>query len=78
MEVTFAPLAEADFIDMTLYIAQDNPESALTFTDEIGSRCLGLSKQALIGAPRPDLGDDFRVLPFGRYLIFTDLKTTKY
>ena len=70
MRVTFTPLAEADLTDIALYIAQDNPERAFTFTDEIESRCLGLSKHALIGAPRPELGDDFRVLPFGRYLIF--------
>ena len=37
MEVTFTPLAEADLIDISLYIAQDNPERALTFTDEIES-----------------------------------------
>jgi toxin ParE1/3/4 len=70
MQVRFTPLAEADLIDIAMYIAQDNPERALSFVDELEEQCQKLGRNPLIGAQRPELGEALRVWPHGRYLIF--------
>ena len=70
MKVGFSPIAKTDLIDISVYIAQDNPARALTFVDELEAKCLGVGKTPGIGTARPELGDGVRMLPHGRYLIF--------
>ncbi len=69
MRVVFTPLAEADLIDIAVYIAQDNPDRALSFVEQLEDQCLGLGKNPYMGAPRPELGIGVRIWPHGRYLI---------
>ena len=57
-------------MDIAIFIAQDNPARALTFVDELESKCDTLGSAPGIGTARPDLGEGIRVLPHGRYLIF--------
>ncbi len=70
MKVTFSPAAEADLTGIAIFIAQDNPKRALTFVDELESKCDVLGRAPGIGTSRPELGEGIRVLPHGRYLIF--------
>ena len=70
MTATFSPAAEEDLLDIAVFIAQDNPARALTFVDELESKCDALGHAPGIGTSRPELGDGVRMLPHGRYLIF--------
>ncbi len=70
MKVTFSPTAEEDLLDIAVFIAYDNQARALTFVDELESKCEGLGRLPGIGTLRPELGDGVRMLPHGRYLIF--------
>ena len=70
MKVTFSPAAEEDLLNVAVFIAQDNRARALTFVDELESKCDALGRAPGIGTPRPELGDGVRMLPHGRYLIF--------
>ena len=51
-------------------IAQDNPRGAMSFIDELESRCDALGAAPGVGTKRPELGPGICVLPHGRYLIF--------
>jgi toxin ParE1/3/4 len=73
LTVSFSPAAQEDLIDIAMYIAQDNPERALTFVDELEGRCDALALEPGISTARPELGDGIRMLPHGRYLIFCRL-----
>jgi len=66
----FSPAAQADLLDIALYIAQDNPTRALSFVDELEAKRLQLGQVSGIGTARPELGDDLSMLPHGNYLIF--------
>ena len=70
MTATFSPAAEEDLLDIAVFIARDNPARALTFVDELESKCDALGRAPGIGTSRPELGDGVRMLPHGRYLIF--------
>ena len=70
MRVTFSPAAQTDLMDIAIFIAQDNPNRALTFVDELQGKCDALGGAPGIGTSRPELGEGIRMLPHGRYLIF--------
>ena len=70
MPCRFSPLAELDLEEIGDYIARDNPRRAVSFIEEIRTRCF-LILQTPQGSPlRETLGTDIRVLPFGNYLIY--------
>jgi toxin ParE1/3/4 len=68
--VDFSPEAEADLLEIALHIAVDDPERALSFVDELESRCLSLSRFPGRGRERAELATNLRSVPHGRYLIF--------
>lgn len=70
MKVSFSPAAQADLLDIAVFIAQNNPARALTFVDELESKCDALGGAPGIGTLRPELGEGICMLPHGRYLIF--------
>jgi toxin ParE1/3/4 len=70
VKVAFSPAAQADLMDIAIFIAQDNPARALTFVDELEEKCDALGSAPGIGTSRPELGEGIRMLPHGRYLIF--------
>lgn len=70
MKVTFSPAARDDLLEIALYIAEDNPNRALSFVGELEDKCAVLGNAPGIGTARPDLGEGIRMLPHGRYLIF--------
>lgn len=70
MQVRLSDLADRDLEEITDYIAQDNPDRAVTFAMEMQDACLGLAHHALrfpLLAGTKDLGLGQRV--FGRYRI---------
>ncbi len=62
--------AQADLDDIADYIAENNPERAVTFTREIIGHCHRLCNMPQVGRARPDLGRDVRSIPHGGYVIF--------
>jgi toxin ParE1/3/4 len=61
--------AEEDLIDFWLYIAQDNPGAADRLLDEIEDKFSLLAANPKLGPARPDIAEDCRYFPVGRYLI---------
>lgn len=70
MKLTFSPAAEADLLDIAIFIAEDNQTRALKFIDELEEKCDAVGRTPSIGTARPELGDGICMLPYGRYLIF--------
>lgn len=64
------PQAESDLEEIWWYIAQDNPDHADRFLDEIEERCLVLAQFPRLGANREELMPALRSLAVGNYLIF--------
>lgn len=62
-------LAEADLIEIWLYISQDSPNAAERLLDDIEATCLLLAKHPQLGVARPEIGNECRIFPVGRYLI---------
>ena len=75
MDVTISQAAELDLEDIALYIAQDNPMRALTFTDELQVRAKGLVNAPFKGTERNHLASGLRLLPHGNYNIFYWIRT---
>ena len=42
MKVTFSAVAKDDLLDIAVHFAQDNPAQALTFVDDLGTKCNAL------------------------------------
>lgn len=61
--------AEADLIDIWLYIAQDNPAAADNLPDTFEEKGWLLAENPKLGQARPDIAEDFHYLPVGRYLM---------
>ena len=47
MRVDLSELAESDLLDIALYIAEDSPDRAFTFVDELQQACEGLTDRPL-------------------------------
>lgn len=62
--------AELDLEDIGDYIALDSPLRAIGFIADLRAACMriGLAPSATIA--RPELAENLRCRPFGRYLIF--------
>lgn len=63
-------MARDDLMEIALYIAEDRPQRALSFVQELEQTCERLARAPGIGAARPELGHRVRMQPHGRYLIF--------
>ena len=61
--------AEEDLIDIWQYIAQDNPDAADRLLDIFEEKGWLLAENPKLGQARPDIAEDFRYLPVGRYLM---------
>ncbi|MDD5056254.1 MAG: type II toxin-antitoxin system RelE/ParE family toxin [Sideroxydans sp.] len=69
-QLEFSEWARKDLLGIARYIARDNPQRARSFVNELRQQCALLLEQPGLGIARPDLAEDLRQLPFGRYLIF--------
>ena len=68
-ELRISGPALADLRDIRVYIAKDDPAAAKQFIGELIDSCERLAAMPEMGRARPDLGADYRGLPFRRYLI---------
>jgi toxin ParE1/3/4 len=64
------PQAEADLIEIWIYIAQDSPTSADKLLDEIDEKSQMLAASPFIGKARDELGPNIRSFPAGNYVLF--------
>lgn len=62
--------AVADLIDIWTYIAEDSPERADHFIDQIHEKCDALTETPMLGRERNELVPGMRSFPIGQYLIF--------
>ena len=68
--VILSAQAEADLVDISLYIARDNPVRAMTFVDEIEAKAMTLADTPMKGAARDDLNPGIRLLVHGAYGVY--------
>lgn len=66
----FAPLARDDLEAIGLYIAEENPERALTFVAELEVVARQAAERPRSFPSREDLAPELRKIVHGRYLIF--------
>ena len=64
------PAARAALIEIGDFIAQDNPERAISFLAEIKSRMVQVAQRPESFPIRDDVADGLRSARHGRYLIF--------
>lgn len=68
-ELTISPEAEADLIEIWLYIAEDSPLNADRFLDRLNEKALKLAETDM-GVERPELGEGMKSFPVDRYVLF--------
>jgi toxin ParE1/3/4 len=66
---TTRPKAEADLLEIWLYVAQDSPRAADRLLDRIEVQCQLLADNPHLGRARPEIAPDPRAWVVGRYLI---------
>ncbi len=64
------PLAECDIEAIGDYIAQDNPQRAISFVRELFAQCKTIAGNPLGYRLRPELAEDLRSCAYGNYVIF--------
>lgn len=73
MRLVFSPRAVSDLEAIGDFIARDSQPAAQRFVAELRRRCATIVDAPRGGAPRPELGDAMRAVPFGSYMIFYDV-----
>lgn len=66
-KLLLSPRAEADLVEIGAYIAEDNPERAASFIDELREFMTTVANNPYIGRPREDLRRGVRSVPFVGY-----------
>jgi toxin ParE1/3/4 len=61
--------AEADLLEIWLYIAQDSPRAADRLLDRIEAQCRLLADNPRLGRARPEIASDARAWNVGQYLV---------
>ncbi len=69
-QVKLAEEAEADLVEIWIFIAQDSVEAADQFLDRIYDTCQSLARSPDMGRDRSDLVRGIRSFPVGTYLVF--------
>lgn len=67
--VSYTPRAESDLYEIWLAIAQENPAAADGLVRRIAGKALLAAGMPFIGAARPELGREARILVEGRYVV---------
>lgn len=70
MRVRMSRRAETDLIEITDFIALDNPERATQFEDELLERAQKISTAPLGYVERPEFREGLRSCAHGAYVIF--------
>jgi toxin ParE1/3/4 len=69
MAFVLAPRADRDLEEIADYIAEDNPDRAVTFIDELLVRCAVIDEQPLAYPRRDEFGAGIRMAIHARYRI---------
>lgn len=69
MRVEFSRWVETDLDSIAEFIAQDNPQRAVTFIREIRQKIHRIGEQPLLHQLRPEIGESARLAVVGRYVI---------
>jgi toxin ParE1/3/4 len=69
MRIELSRFVEPDLEAIADYIAQDNPERALSFLAEIRDKFALVGNNPLLYRLRPEIGEDARITVVGRYVI---------
>ena len=64
------PKAAEDIAGVWDFIADDNPDAADHWVDQLDAQLRLLATQPLMGRARDELAPGIRSFPFGRYLVF--------
>jgi len=64
------PRAAEDIAAVWDFIADDNPDAADHWVDQLDTQLRLLATQPLLGRGRDELAPGIRSFPFGRYLVF--------
>jgi toxin ParE1/3/4 len=70
VEVRFTVQVGHDLTRIGDTIAKDNRAAAAAFIESIRRHCYLLASVPLMGRARPDMGQDIRSFPHGRYIVF--------
>lgn len=70
MRVRLSRRAETDLIEITDFIALDNPERAIQFEDELLERAHKIARAPLVYVERSDLKKGIRACAHGAYVLF--------
>jgi toxin ParE1/3/4 len=70
LRILKCPEAENDIEEIWLYIAQDNPDNADKFLDEIEETSRKLARFTSMGRNRDELYPGLKSFPVGKYIIF--------
>ena len=74
LQLVKAPKAEADLIDIWLYVAEDQPINADRLLDRLNDAALLVAETPLMGVDRPDLSKDIKSFPVENYILFYRIK----
>jgi toxin ParE1/3/4 len=66
---TKRPKAQADLLEIWLYVAQDSARAADRLLDRIEAQCRLLADNPRLGKARPEIASDARAWIVGRYLV---------
>lgn len=69
MRLELSGLIEGDLDDIADYIAQDNPNRAVTFIQDIRMKFRDIQRDPLIYQLRSDIGEEARMATVGNYAI---------
>ena len=68
--VTKRPEAEADLLEIAVYIAQDDLAASDRFIDAVTEKLELLARHPTMGRLRSELAPDLRRFPIGQYVVF--------
>jgi toxin ParE1/3/4 len=69
MRLELSQFVESDLDDIAAFIAQDNPQRAVTFIQEIRSKFGEIQRSPLIYRLRSDIGETARMATVGHYAL---------
>jgi|TARA_R110001592_G_scaffold362628_1_gene677405 toxin ParE1/3/4 len=69
--------AEADLIDIWLYIAEDQPVNADRFLDKLNKTAMTIAENPGLGVDRPEISDGIKSFPVDRYILYYRVKATE-
>ncbi|MGB8817375.1 MAG: type II toxin-antitoxin system RelE/ParE family toxin [Rhizobiaceae bacterium] len=69
MRLVRSQFADNDIESIADYIAQDNPNAALRWIDDIEEKLNAIAETPKLGAHRPEIMEDLRTVALGKYII---------